>query len=399
MNSSKCNCRVLLSIVLGSSLVCTSSSVYSYRIFNERVNLLISKAKAGNKRAQYKLGVAYLTGTTVKMNKKKGLYWIKKSASQKYHKAWFRLGEMHYDKKYRMRNYRKSFRWFLKAAKADHGVSQYYVALHYLKGRGVARRGSSALIWAARAKRNGVADAGNLLKEIHVKIVRDLNAAKLRKKRRALAKKKKQAKAKLKRVAQAKARRAERARAIADANAKTIILAEAQAIADAQVLEYSQPIVKETEITNINDRALSVIKSKPLNVSKASIEASPRALISSREWVQNGEPSYFVPSSNNECVQNHNKIKCTSKRIREKRDNHIAHFRYISKISNISAKGDFKISYRKYYLLVLPDNSGEEAIPETGMGNEVFKLKCRIQNVSQIHCVKPNSTVVLMSTK
>jgi len=399
MNSSKCNCRVLLAIMLVSGLVCTSSSVYSYRIFNERINLLLSKAKAGNKRAQYKLGVAYLVGTTVKINRKKALYWIKKSASQKYHKAWFRLGEMHYDKKYRMRNYRKSFKWFLKAAKTDHGISQYYVALHYLKGRGVARRSSNALIWAARAKRNGVTDAANLLNEIHIKIVRDLSAAKLRKKRKILDRKKKRANAKLRRIVKAKSRRAERARLISYANAKTLMLAEAQAIADAQVSENHRPIVRETDLTEINERALSLIKSKPLNVSKATIEASPRALLSSREWIQNGEPSYFVPSANNECVQNYNKIKCTSKRIREKHDNHTAHFRYISKITNISAKGDFRISYRKYYLLVLPNKSGEEAIPETGMGNEIFKLKCRIQNVSQIHCVKPNSTVVLMSTK
>jgi len=417
-------------IVLSFVFILTSTSLYSYTIFDQRTKQLAAKASAGDKRAQYKLGLAYLRGTTVKYNRYTARKWLTLSAAQNYYKASYTLGEMHYTSKYRMRNYRTSFRWFMKAAKFNHGHSQYYIALHYFMGKGVARKKFTALIWAARAEKNGVAEAKDLLSAIHVEIVRVSKQAKLaaarkrkakaiaqaRVKARALARKKVIARAARKTRARAlaqkralakakvKAKQDQRAKVTARLRVLTQAKVEAQAKALATIKVRNKEVVPNSKAVNVKVKKRAIVRAnEQQEISKPELDLMNilvvRKLIYGAKWLQNGEPSDYAPSISSECVQIGNSIKCESKRIRNKFDDYTVHFQIMSTITDFRAKGEFTILYRKNYLLVLSDNPiNNSKMPALGLSTKVGQLHCRISSKTQILCVKPDSSKLVMTT-
>ena len=157
---------LLLYILLNISLLSAKS------VSPEQLKQLISKANKGEKRAQYKLGLSYMSGNAVNYNPRKAVHWFKKSATQNYYQSWYRLGEMYFDKVYGMQNYRTSFKWLFKPALHNHSISQYKIALLYFEGKGVAQNNEKALIWATRAKNNNIVRASALLYQIERKIAR-----------------------------------------------------------------------------------------------------------------------------------------------------------------------------------------------------------------------------------
>ena len=164
--------RVLKSVAATSTLVMllfSVSMVFSYTVFEQRFKLLQKKAEAGDKRAQYKIGVAYMRGTSTNFDKVKAVKWFMKAAKKGYVKAWFRLGQINFEPRYGIKNYKTAFKWFTKAARKNHGVSQYYLALHYHLGKGVHKDIDYALVWANRAKKSGVSDARALLRKLNNK--------------------------------------------------------------------------------------------------------------------------------------------------------------------------------------------------------------------------------------
>ncbi len=402
--------NILIAAIL--LLIFVTSPLYSYTIFDQRTKALISQAKAGDKRAQYKLGLAYLRGTTVKYNRYRARNWLRKSAAQNYYKAWYTLGEMHFTSKYRMRNYRVAFRWFMKAAKNNHGQSQYYIALHYFTGKGVARKNYSALIWAARAKKNGVVEAADLLSAIQLKISRVSSQTKLRAVRKAKAREiaKVKARVRTRKVARAKVRAKIRARAAARmrARSKANKIAKTKSAAKAKTLALAKTRIRELaqaeSAAKEQLRKLALIKARELKELANKPEFDPmnitdvRKLLYSSTWRQGGAPSDYIPSVSSECVEVESSIQCTSRRIRTKFDEYTVHFRIMSTITDFRAKGEFTIRYRKNYLLVLRDNpKSEKKIPELGLVTKSSQLYCRIVDKSQIQCVKPDNSKFIIT--
>jgi len=149
-------------------------SLVSSAAFSSSISHIVTKANLGDKRAQYELGLAYMTGQELSYNPKKAIRWFKKSAAQNYYKAWYRLGEMNFDKVFGIGNYRAAYKWYFKPAKKGHGVSQYKLALLYYRGKGTARNYSKALIWAARAKKNGIPTAAALISRINAGLMKSV---------------------------------------------------------------------------------------------------------------------------------------------------------------------------------------------------------------------------------
>lgn len=346
-----CICRIRFCIAFSFYLFFSSSLVFSYTIFDQRNKQLLIKANAGDKRSQYKLGVAYMTGTSVKFNRTKAIQWFKKAAAQSYRKAWFRLGELHYEKRYRMRNYSSAFKWFLKAAEKNHGISQYYVALQYYKGRGVTQKYSKALAWATRARKNGVDEAADLLQKINTNISQTSHAAKPKN--------------------------------------KPPLKPKPQAVPN------STP-KSELRLASNTDR-------KPRTASPQDIKGGKldvRKLLYVGSWNQNGKPSDYVPSISNQCVNVNKKIRCTSRRIRDRRNRYTADFRIVSLITNFQPKGEFTIRYRKKYVMILRDDPQQKiAVPGLGLDDHISKLKCRILGKDQINCQKPDHSVLQFTKK
>ncbi|HRD68406.1 MAG TPA: tetratricopeptide repeat protein [Candidatus Competibacter sp.] len=61
-----------------------------------KLQQLLQKAKSGDGDIQYEIAKRYLDGYGRRKNVKKGMYWLKKSAKEKFTKAIFRLGELYW---------------------------------------------------------------------------------------------------------------------------------------------------------------------------------------------------------------------------------------------------------------------------------------------------------------
>ncbi len=131
-------------------------------LYDKRFKRLKENASAGDARAQYKLGLCYMKGENVKVDLDQAARWFKKAAVQGNIKAAHRLGSSYYNK----RNYAQAFKWFSKAAKKQHPVAQYYLAMMYKDGKGTRRDSGYALLWANRAKNNGIQRAQKLIRSI-----------------------------------------------------------------------------------------------------------------------------------------------------------------------------------------------------------------------------------------
>ncbi len=252
-------------------LIVIPTSLYSYTIFDQRTKELVLLANKGDKRAQYKLGRAYLRGTTVKYNRDTAYVWLKKSAGQNYYKAWYSLGKMRYTSKYRMQNYKKAFHWFMKAAKQNHGQSQYYIALIYFSGNGVSKQNYKAMVWAVRAEKNGSVEASDLLSAIQFKISQLVTKGQ----RVSSLKAKKKAKA----VARRKLRSATKAKAVAKRRAKWVAKAKAVVKRESRIAAKALAKRKARSTIETQSKARSIAKRKSKFVAKAKAVAKREARI------------------------------------------------------------------------------------------------------------------------
>lgn len=86
--------------------------------------------------AMYYLGKYYYDGVVLKMNKNKGICWLKESADNNCIDAMNKLGYI-YSKDVGYKNYCLSFQYYKMSCDLDNIIGIRHVALCYLKGRGV----------------------------------------------------------------------------------------------------------------------------------------------------------------------------------------------------------------------------------------------------------------------
>ena len=138
----------------------------SSALFDDKVEERQQKAEAGDPKAQYRLGLAYLTGNQVKVDVNKAVLWLDKAHKQGYVKASHRLGEIHASDKEGHKNYKKAYSYFLAAAKKDYPESQLELALLYRDGKGTSVDLTEASKWAEKAEKAGIADAKALSEQL-----------------------------------------------------------------------------------------------------------------------------------------------------------------------------------------------------------------------------------------
>lgn len=343
--------RLSISILFIATLLFSSSTLFSNPVY--QIQQLKDKAKRGDKRAQYKLGFAYMSGNSIDYNRGKALQWLKKAAAQNYYNAWYRLGEMYYDRVFGIHDYSRSYKWFYKPAIRNHGVSQYKLALLYLNGNGVTQNYSKALIWAARAKNNGVAHAAALVNQIQSKMT---------------------------------------------------TVASSSAVAIRQAPPTTVPkLIPSKPPTIATPPAI-----KALDIS---------SILSIGKWTINGSPSNYLPSKKTQCVTIRNKIRCTSEVKEIKKSGYTASFRIISLITNFSPDSKFTIRYRNKYTSVVydkadagsktniqDDDTNDEYVsqakgPRLGMGSKVFSLQCQAVKSKKINCFKPDDSKLVFTKR
>lgn len=129
-------------------------ALYDAKKYTEAVPKLEAAAKAGHKKAQYRLGRCYDKGRGVAENETKAFQWYSKSAAQGYAKAQYQLGDCYKDGDGVAKDRQKAVEYFTKAAKQEYAEAEYALGKCYLKGKGVVADQKKAKLWLTRAVKN-----------------------------------------------------------------------------------------------------------------------------------------------------------------------------------------------------------------------------------------------------
>ena len=124
---------------------------------------LLAGAQAGDSYDQYFASREYSAGEHVQKDKKKALYWARKSADQGYIYAQYRLGVLYENGEGVKRDYKKAIYWYRKAAEGGYDYAQYRLGVSYENGEGVKRDYKKAIYWYSKAVDQGHGDARNAL--------------------------------------------------------------------------------------------------------------------------------------------------------------------------------------------------------------------------------------------
>ena len=126
---------------------------------------VITKAEAGNIKAQSILGFMYAKGRGVSQDYAKAVFWFQKAAEQSDAPAQYNLGVMYHKGVGVPRNYRKAFYWYQKADKQGHAEAQHNLGIMYAKGQGIQKNRGYAYVLASHAAAN-LEDAKELRDEL-----------------------------------------------------------------------------------------------------------------------------------------------------------------------------------------------------------------------------------------
>jgi uncharacterized protein len=106
-------------------------------------------------KAQYRLGLMYLSGKGVLKNYDELYKWIRMSAENGYASAQSRLGTMYYFGSASQGNYKEAFKWCRMAAEQGDTEAQYYLGVMYYDGKGIIVDYVEAYRWILLAGKNG----------------------------------------------------------------------------------------------------------------------------------------------------------------------------------------------------------------------------------------------------
>ncbi len=123
------------------------------------VNSFTSAADRGHVGAQYHLGLCYLNGNGVAVNKEEAVRWFYKAVEQGHVNAQYHLALCYYNGNGVGVNEKEAVYRFEKAAKQYHADAQYHLGLCCLNGEGVAKNEKEAVEWFKKAERQGNVNA------------------------------------------------------------------------------------------------------------------------------------------------------------------------------------------------------------------------------------------------
>ena len=136
-------------------------------------------AKQGDAEAQFKVGEMYEIGLGVKQNKREAVYWITRSANQKYETAGFKLLYWNVEKKGLKGENKAKVEELNEKAKQGNAQAQYYLGKMYAHGVGLKKNPDVAIDWLNKAALVGVLEA-----EIELASIQEEKQSKTQKEKR-----------------------------------------------------------------------------------------------------------------------------------------------------------------------------------------------------------------------
>jgi hypothetical protein len=112
-------------------------------------------AEAGDRDAQFNLGLLYENGFGVAADAAQAARWYRRAAEQDDRTAQAYLAEMYAQGLGVARDDIEALHWYRRAAERGHAASQYDVGLFYATGRGTAPSDVQAVAWITVSHENG----------------------------------------------------------------------------------------------------------------------------------------------------------------------------------------------------------------------------------------------------
>lgn len=342
---------------VGTGLL-VNTSVYAVdTVFEQRFNRIQKQAATGDRRAQYRLGLAYMLGNDVKVDIGEAIHWLEKSAEQGYVKAAHKLGVLYFNNRSGRKNYAKAVKWFTVAAKRNYAPAQYFLAKMYFVGKGVTRDLDYALVWSARAGKNGM-----------------------------------NTKRQLRQIERAIKARSNKSNKVAT-KTKTVKATPKIVKPPAQI---SKPVPRRP-------KPVAPKRIARPGIFSARSRRHVLELVLSGYWMLDNKPADHMPSAKNKCTEKKGAIHCRSERLSRSTNDYRADYKVNSTFFNFNRTGQFNVQYRITYLFVLPFDSDDPnpsyAMPAAGKSKKVIILNCQTLSKTKIRCLSPDKKVHELYTK
>lgn len=133
----------------------------------DAMRAVISQAQSGNPKAQYNLGMAYLSGRLGDKNPAEAAKWFERAAAQGVANAQFNLGVLYQRGEGVAQNDKLAFFWFQSAAEQNFAQAQHNLATAYAEGRGIAQSYPKAAEWFAKSAATGLSQSQFSLGALH----------------------------------------------------------------------------------------------------------------------------------------------------------------------------------------------------------------------------------------
>ncbi len=158
---------ILAALVMGLVLAAPAAAQSLRPPSQSMVAGLMLKAREGNARDQYLVGLLYERGQGLPQDYTQAAQWYGKAAKQGLAKAQLSLGNL-YDKGLGVpQSYETAYRWYRQAAAGGNGQAMYFVGSMLYNGDGVPADREAAASWFQRAMAAGFTPAKAAYERVH----------------------------------------------------------------------------------------------------------------------------------------------------------------------------------------------------------------------------------------
>ena len=154
---------LLVALLLAAGLLCPCAHAQQDEATRSRFLAVEAKAKQGDARAQYSLGVCYYDGYGVAYDFVEAVKWFRKAAEQGDARAQFMLGVYHGNSYGVAYDLVAAVKWYRKAAEQGDADGQFNVGVCYYQGNGVEKYFVEAVYWYRKAAAQGHARGQSML--------------------------------------------------------------------------------------------------------------------------------------------------------------------------------------------------------------------------------------------
>jgi len=157
------NLSTIIILIILASFSSASFAAGDY-VWEEKFKKELSKAEQGNAKSQYAVGEMYEKGKGAVRDNKKAFEWYSKAAAQDNVKAAYKMGVAYLEGDGVKRNYQQAHKWLKKSASKGYVRAEYYLGTMYENGKGVKKDNGEAIKWYKQALAGGYGNASEAIK-------------------------------------------------------------------------------------------------------------------------------------------------------------------------------------------------------------------------------------------